>query len=242
MDRNSYRHSARRRNRSGNQNSSTRAKKYTIIFRKAPSGNRTPNNSSRSRGETLRRSRHSATPVSRNSFIGRFPGHRPTGQRYLGRIHPHDEAIAFAHHPLYGHGWQGNLFGNVQQTLPWKLRLSFYGGGSTPYISLQGEGSSYYFYGIGLSRSFLKEDRLNISISTSNIFQKYQTYNNETLTDTFRSWSESKSPNRYVNLSISWRFGELKTQVKKTARSIQNDDVKSGGNSGSQGGGQGGGM
>lgn len=142
----------------------------------------------------------------------------------------------------HNYGWQGNLFGNVQQTLPWKLRLSFYGGGSTPYISLQGEGSSYYYYGIGLSRSFLKEDRLNISISTSNIFQKYQTYNNETLTDTFRSWSESKSPNRYVNLSISWRFGELKTQVKKTARSIQNDDVKSGGNSGSQGGGQGGGM
>ncbi len=142
----------------------------------------------------------------------------------------------------HNYGWQGNLFGNVQQTLPWKLRLSFYGGGSTPYISLQGEGSSYYFYGIGLSRSFLKEDRLNISISTSNIFQKYQTYNNETLTDTFRSWSESKSPNRYVNLSISWRFGELKTHVKKTARSIQNDDVKSGGNSGSQGGGQGGGM
>ena len=138
-------------------------------------------------------------------------------------------------------GWQGNLFGNIQQTLPWKLRLSLYGGGSTPYISLQGEGSSYYFYGIGLSRSFLKEDRLNISISTSNIFQKYQTYSSETLTDTFRSWSENKTPNRYVGVSISWRFGELKAQVKKTARSIQNDDVKSGGNSG-QGGGQGGGM
>ena len=130
----------------------------------------------------------------------------------------------------HNYGFQGNLFGNIQQTLPWKLRLSLYGGGSTPYISLQGEGSSYYFYGIGLSRSFLKEDRLNVSISTSNIFQKYQTYSSETLTDTFRSWSESKSPNRYVGVSISWRFGELKTQVKKAARSINNDDVKAGGN------------
>lgn len=141
----------------------------------------------------------------------------------------------------HNYGWQGNVFGNVQQTLPWKLRLSLYGGGSTPYISLQGKGSSYYFYGIGLSRSFLKEDRLNISISTSNIFQKYQTYSSETVTDTFRSWSDSKSPNRYVGISISWRFGELKTQVKKTARSINNDDVKAGGgnNSGdSIGGGQ----
>ena len=45
----------------------------------------------------------------------------------------------------HNYGFQGNLFGNIQQTLPWKLRLSLYGGGSTPYISLQGEGSSYYF-------------------------------------------------------------------------------------------------
>ena len=137
----------------------------------------------------------------------------------------------------HNYGWQGNLFGNVQQTLPWKLRLSLYGGGSTANVSLQGEGSSYYFYGIGLSRAFLKEDRLNISISTSNLFQKYMTYNSETLTDTFRSWSESKSPNRYVGVSVSWRFGELKTQVKKAARSINNDDVKAGGNnSGGSGG------
>ena len=96
---------------------------------------------------------------------------------------------------------------------------------------MQGEGSSYHFYGIGLSRAFLKEDRLNISINTSNIFQKYQTYSSETLTDTFRSWSESKNPTRYFGISISWRFGELKAQVKKTARSINNDDVKAGGNS-----------
>ena len=131
----------------------------------------------------------------------------------------------------HNYGWQGNLFGNIQQTLPWKLRLSLYGGGSTPGVSLQGEGSSYHFYGIGLSRAFLKEDRLNISINTSNIFQKYQTYSSETLTDTFRSWSESKNPTRYFGISISWRFGELKAQVKKTARSINNDDVKAGGNS-----------
>ena len=39
-------------------------------------------------------------------------------------------------------GFNGNLFLNAQQTLPWDLRFSLYGGGSTPYISLQGKGSS----------------------------------------------------------------------------------------------------
>ena len=108
-----------------------------------------------------------------------------------------------------------------------------YGGGSTPYISLQGKASSYYFYGMNLSRSFLKDKRLNVSVYVSNIFNYYQKYSNETVTDTFRSWSESKMPRSSYGLSISWRFGELKAQVKRTARSINNDDVKSGGNSSS---------
>lgn len=126
-------------------------------------------------------------------------------------------------------GFSGNLFGNVQQTLPLDIRLSLYGGGSTPYISLQGEGSSYHFYGMSLSRSFLKEKRLNLSVYASNVFEKYNTQTNETLTDTFRSWSENKYPTRNYGFSISWRFGELKAQVKKTQRSISNDDVKTGG-------------
>lgn len=138
------------------------------------------------------------------------------------------------------HGFQGNFFGNIQQTLPWDLRFSVYGGGSTPYISLQGKGSSYNYYGFNLSRSFLKEKRLTLSAYASNVFSKYLTYSNETVTDTFRSWNESKSPSRSYGLSISWRFGELKAQVKKTARSISNDDVKAGGgeSEGSTGGAQ----
>lgn len=126
-------------------------------------------------------------------------------------------------------GFNGNLFANVQQTIPWELRLSLYGGGSTPNISLQGKGSSFYYYGINLSRSFLKEKRLNISLYASSFLQKYTSYNNETITDTFRFWSESRYPSRRYGISISWRFGELKTQVKKTQRSITNDDIKAGG-------------
>lgn len=140
------------------------------------------------------------------------------------------------------YGFNGNLFGNIQQTLPWDLRLSAYGGGSTPYISLQGKGSSYYYYGLGLTRSFLKDKRLSISLSANNFFNKYNTYENNTVTDTFRSWNKNKYYNLGYAIGISWRFGELKTQVKKTSRSINNDDVKSGGGSGSGSstGGQGG--
>lgn len=53
--------------------------------------------------------------------------------------------------------------------------------------------------------------------------------------DTFRAWSKNSYPSRRYGISISWRFGELKTQVKKTQRSITNDDVKAGGDNKSGG-------
>ena len=137
-------------------------------------------------------------------------------------------------------GFTGNLFGNIQQTLPGDVRFSVNGGGGTPYISLQGKGSSYSYYSFGLSRSFLKEKRLTVSVNASNIFRKYRTSTSETVTDTFRSWGKSRYVQHYYGMNISWRFGELKAQVKKTSRSIHNDDVQSNGN-GSEGGSGGGG-
>lgn len=132
-------------------------------------------------------------------------------------------------------GFSGNLFLNAQQTLPWDLRLSLFGGGSTPRQTLQGEGASYYFYGLNLSRSFLKEKRLNVSLYANNFLNKYQTTTHETLTETFRLQSKSKYSAMNFGCSVSWRFGDLKAQVKKTERSIQNDDVKAGGNNASSG-------
>ncbi|WP_289782989.1 hypothetical protein, partial [Bacteroides congonensis] len=55
----------------------------------------------------------------------------------------------------------------------------------------------------------------------------------------FMSKSNSRYPSRYVGFSISYRIGELKASVKKTARSISNDDVKGGEGGGNTGGGGG---
>ena len=138
---------------------------------------------------------------------------------------------------LKNHGWEGNVFGSFQQTLPWDLRLSLNGGGGTPHISLQGKSSSFYYYAIGLSRSFLKEKRLTISLNSSNLFNKYITFKNNINTPTFCSSTATRIPMRYYGFNISWRFGEVKAQVKKAARSINNDDLKSGGGNAGTGGG-----
>ncbi len=126
-------------------------------------------------------------------------------------------------------GFSTNIYVNAQQTLPWDLRLSFFGGGSSKMVTLQGTGTSFKYYGISLSKAFLKEKRLNISLSANNLFHKYLDIESETITSTFRSWTKNSSPQRTIRLNISWRFGKLNASVKHTNRSITNDDVKAGG-------------
>lgn len=135
---------------------------------------------------------------------------------------------------LHNYGWQGSMYGGIQHTFPWKLRASLNAGGSTPYISLQGKGSGYSYYSLGVNRSFLK-DRLTVSMYASNIFSKYKNFNSKTFGENFYSTSKSRYASRSYGVSISYRIGELRASVKKAARSISNDDVKGGG--GGEGGG-----
>lgn len=142
---------------------------------------------------------------------------------------------------LHNFGWTGSVHGGIQHTFPLKIRLSLNAGGSTPRIKLQGRGSSYNYYSLGLSRSFLKEERFSLNLYFNNMFEKYRSYSTRTEGVNFLSSSLSKYPSRYFGVSISYRIGELKASVKKAARSIENDDVKGGGeggNSGDGGGGQ----
>lgn len=138
---------------------------------------------------------------------------------------------------LHNYGWNASFYGGVQHTLPLNIRLSLNGGGSTPYISLQGRGSGYYYYTLGLSRSFLKQERLSVNMYFNNFLEKYRSYNNHTEGLNFVSKSSSKYPSRNIGISVSYRIGELKASVKKAARSINNDDVKGGGE-GNGGGGE----
>ncbi|WP_347172044.1 hypothetical protein, partial [Phocaeicola vulgatus] len=69
------------------------------------------------------------------------------------------------------------------------------------------------------------------------LVNKYITFKNNINTPTFCSSTATRIPMRYYGFNISWRFGELKAQVKKAARSINNDDLKSGGGNAGTGGG-----
>lgn len=126
-------------------------------------------------------------------------------------------------------GWNEGFSIGFQQRLPWNLQLGGYGGYYGPDVQLQGKSMSYYYYGLYLNRSFLKDDRLTVSLSGTNFFNKYITYDYSTFTKTFRLDNSQKTEQRSFRINVSYRFGDLKSAVKKVARGIVNDDVKGGG-------------
>ncbi len=132
------------------------------------------------------------------------------------------------------HGFTFNGNGGIQHTLPGDIRLSINGGGRTANVRLQGTRSGYYYYGVSVSREFL-DKKLNVSLRARNFFSRYQTYTGTDETDDFRIYNTDRSYNMNYGINVSYRLGELSTGVKKAKRTIQNDDIKSGGNN-SQGG------
>lgn len=132
-------------------------------------------------------------------------------------------------------GWSLFAYGGIQQTLPkdWRISLNVYG--QTPWIMLQGRGNSYFSYGLNVSKSFI-DKRLTLSVFASNFFNKYTEYNSRTESTGFIQDRWNKYDNQRFGISASFRIGELKASVKKAARTISNDDVKSGG--GDSGGGK----
>ena len=139
---------------------------------------------------------------------------------------------------LENDGWNLFAYGGAQQTFKHDWRLSMNIFGQTPWIMLQGKGSSFFSYGLSLNKSFM-ERRLSLSAFANNFLKKYNRYSSHIEGQGFIQDSWNKYPQMRFGLSISYRIGELKASVKKAARTITNDDVKSGGGSGAAGGGGG---
>ncbi|MCC8187334.1 MAG: TonB-dependent receptor [Bacteroides sp.] len=132
---------------------------------------------------------------------------------------------------LSNSGWNLFAYGGVQHTFPLDIRASLNLMGSTPYISLQRRGYSFYDYSFSVNHSFVNK-RLTLSAFAGNFFTKYTKSSNTSEGQGYKDWSENKYSRRRFGISISYRIGELTASVKKAARTISNDDVKDGGGGG----------
>lgn len=123
-------------------------------------------------------------------------------------------------------GWGGNCNAGLQAKLPWKLQLGGYGGYYKMGMELQADAVSFYYYGLYITRGFLKDDRLQVTLSANNFFDRYQKMDREYITPDFRTYMTNDQPGRAFQISVSYRLGDLKASVKKVARGIVNDDLK----------------
>lgn len=131
------------------------------------------------------------------------------------------------------HGWQTNIWTNLNYSLPSKWRFSANGGFYTPWIDLQGRGKSNgYYYGLGVSRSWLKDDALTVNMGFNNVLPAKRTNRYSQESETVRVNYEGRYSQWNVNFGISFKFGGLQTGVKKTAASIEKESSSTSGSKG----------
>lgn len=137
---------------------------------------------------------------------------------------------------LTNKGFTGRIFLGGTFMLPKDFRISTGAGGNLPQVNLQGSQSAFYFSYAALSKEMMKK-RLNLSLSAV-YFPKPEinistiAYNSTTGVKTFEQYTTvylAKFPE--LRLNVSYRIGTMNTQVKKTKKTISNDDQKARDNS-----------
>lgn len=127
---------------------------------------------------------------------------------------------------IHNYGWNGEYGANWNYTGRCGIKYSAYGGQSTGDIRLQSRSFGWYYYGLGISKSFLKNDALTLSINATNFLTKYTSWRSEIITPDNIQKIRGKNRSWNVGMTISWNFGQLKEQVKKTNANINNNDSK----------------
>lgn len=140
--------------------------------------------------------------------------------------------------------WGWNAFMRISQNLPWGLTaegMLYHQARSVNDVYTYGgmDGQDAYFWNLSLRKSFLKENRLTVSLTVSNpIGRSTRNYILHTVNGDYTGTASYKFlSTRMGFLRVSYRFGSLNARVKKTAARISNDDVVGGVSSGSSNGG-----
>ena len=128
---------------------------------------------------------------------------------------------------LQNNGFSFRAFSGVTYTFPYDVRLSVNGGYFGSRIMLQTEMDPFYYMSFGLTKSFLNKT-LDVAIRGNNPFQKYMDHQSYTTGDNFTQSSLNRRPARTISLNVTFRFGDLKSSIKRVQRGISNEDIKTG--------------
>jgi outer membrane receptor protein involved in Fe transport len=145
--------------------------------------------------------------------------------------------------PVYratNQGWvfSGRIFGNYSFKKGWGV--NFFTLARSRQVLLQGDVSRFYMYSLGIRKEFNeKRGSIGIGIGAENFLKPYLAMTNTLESPILIQKGTNKMYNMNVRISISYRFGKMGNQKpKRKLKTINNDDMKDGGDGG---GGEGGG-
>lgn len=136
------------------------------------------------------------------------------------------------------HGWSYNFNAswNYRTSSDWIFQA--YGGLMSRRIELQGTGTGFHWYGIGMGKDFLKSKNLNVMVTANNFFEDRVTYTSKTHTPEYIQTGHFTMKTWSAGITLTWKFGNMQgSQVRKTNAEIRNDDVSSGKDNSKGGGG-----
>ena len=107
----------------------------------------------------------------------------------------------------------------------WRANANMYMNG--PNLSLQGTSNTFIGSSFSINKDLIKE-KLSFSVSANNPFAKYRYYISETNGLNFKQESNNQSYLRTFSTSLNYRFGKLKSSIKKSKKGIINDDTSGG--------------
>ena len=126
--------------------------------------------------------------------------------------------------------FNGYYYTRIQQKLPWDLTLSlssnYFSGWISGLYNYANNPIQNISYTIGLRRSFFNNN-LDVNVSAGNLGIHSRVSHNYAINGGRAGYNFStQTPRQQVIIGLNWRFGNLRTQVKKTDKSISNDDLQ----------------
>lgn len=169
--------------------------------------------------------------IGRNQMVGTnlYVSWTPTPKirTYLNGGISYTDIQSTENEQLRNSGLSGRAYGGLSWTLPGELRLGANGGLFLNQVQLQTDQSAFYFYSFSLLKSMLNK-KLDLSLNIQNFLAKSMKITSTTTGAGFRQESVNYQPMRNLSLSVTYRFGELKSSMRRVQRGIVNDDVMEG--------------
>jgi hypothetical protein len=128
-------------------------------------------------------------------------------------------------------GYIGNAFASFTYKLGDTYRFGYNAGFFSGDVNLQGKTSNFIYNSYTVAKDLFNK-KFTVTLVANNPYSKYRAYTNSSRTPDFIQSTSTDNPYRHFAIRLNYKFGKLNGDIKKSQRSINNDDAKSGKSSG----------